>query len=99
MNAQEYLKHWEQGEAALRREHSSSSLQRHGCAAGVESGDNTEPCERCNGNGWTVGRNDYEWETFQEQCEACYGTGRVEKAKPQHNAAGEPPATKTHGQH
>ena len=51
----------------------------------VESEDNTVICERCNGNGWTVGRNEYEWETFQEQCETCYGTGRIEKAKPQPN--------------
>lgn len=51
----------------------------------VESEDNTVICERCNGYGWTVGRNEHEWETFQEQCETCYGAGGVEKAKPQPN--------------
>ena len=56
-----------------------------GSGAGVESGDITVICERCGGQGW------YPWfdglgrETHQEQCEACYGTGRVEKAKPQPN--------------
>ena len=57
-----------------------------GSGAGVESGDITVICERCGGQGW------YPWfdglgrETHQEQCESCYGTGRVEKAKPQPNA-------------
>ncbi len=68
------------------RERASSSLQQDGSAAGVESGDNTVTCERCGGQGWYPAFDGHGNETHQEQCEACYGTGRVEKAKPQPNA-------------
>jgi hypothetical protein len=51
----------------------------HGSAAGVESG----MCEQCHGQGWYMdGPTD---DPQQRQCEACYGTGIVEQAKPQPN--------------
>lgn len=61
------------------------SLQPDGCAAGVESGDSTETCEQCGGQGWYPWFDGHGNETHQEQCEACYGTGRVDKRQPQHN--------------
>ncbi len=56
-----------------------------GSDAGVESGDNTVTCERCGGQGWYPAFDGHGNEIHQEQCEACYGTGRVEQAKPQPN--------------
>ena len=50
-----------------------------GSAAGVESG----MCEQCHGQGWYMdGPTE---DPQQRQCEACYGTGSVEQAKPQPN--------------
>lgn len=57
----------------------SHSLQRAGCAAGVES----EVCPNCR-NGFEL---DYSHPTEMrlKECEECGGTGRVERRQPQHN--------------
>lgn len=39
-------------------------------------------CEQCGGQGWYPRFDGHGNETHQEQCEACYGTGRVEKVEP-----------------
>lgn len=52
----------------------------HGSAAEVES----EVCPECDGQGWWGCHNQIS-QHIQIQCETCYGTGRVEKAKPQPN--------------
>jgi len=62
-------------------------LQQPCCAAGNES----ETCPKCWGDGY-VWKSDYIVGMFHaadyspyEQCATCGGTGRVKKAKPQHN--------------
>ena len=32
-------------------------------------------CPDCNGSGFAKGCNEFEWETFLEQCESCNGDG------------------------
>ena len=48
----------------------------------LEETEPTVPCERCGGQGWYPQFDHHGRETHQDQCEACHGTGRVEKVKP-----------------